>query len=129
MFSYWPAHMAEQKQGDQLESTYSRSVRIRDVAMRSGQKRGTIGRSGERGSRISVLAARHDNDDDIFYRYFQIIFNGYFQRIYFYWYFLNIYIYIYLFIYIVTVLVVTISLCEFVANQMWHNLESGQYLW
>ncbi len=25
-----------------------------------------IGRSGERGSRISVLAARHDDDDDIY---------------------------------------------------------------
>ena len=29
------------------------------------QRRWTIGRSGERGSGISVLAARHDNDDDI----------------------------------------------------------------
>ena len=39
----------------------------------------------------------------------------------------NIYIYIY--IYIVTVLVVTNSLCGFVVNQVWYNLESAQYLW
>ena len=39
MFSHWPPHMAEQKQGDQLEPTYSSSVRIRDVALRTCQKR------------------------------------------------------------------------------------------
>ena len=32
-----------------------------DVALRTYQKRWTIGRSGERGSRISVLAAQHDD--------------------------------------------------------------------
>ena len=35
MFSYSPPHMAEQKQGDQLEPTFSTSVRIRDVALRT----------------------------------------------------------------------------------------------
>ena len=50
--------------GDQLEPTYSRSVRIQDVALRTYQKRWTIGRSGERGSGISVLVARQDDDDD-----------------------------------------------------------------
>ena len=30
--------MAEQKQDDQLEPTYSSSVRIRDVALRTNQK-------------------------------------------------------------------------------------------
>ena len=60
----WTPHMVEQKQGDQLEPTYSSYVRIRDVALRTCQKRWTIGRSGERGSGISVLAARHDDDDD-----------------------------------------------------------------
>ena len=59
-----PPHVAELKQGDQLEPTYSSSVRIRDVALRIYQKRWTIGRSCERGSRISVLVARHDDDDD-----------------------------------------------------------------
>ena len=45
--------------------TYSSSVRIRDVALKTCQKRWTIGRSGERGSGISVVAARHNDDDDI----------------------------------------------------------------
>ena len=35
----WTPHMAEQKQGDQLEPTYSSSVRIRDVALRTCQNR------------------------------------------------------------------------------------------
>ena len=35
-------------------------VRIRDVDLKTCQRRWTIGRSGERGLRISVLAARHD---------------------------------------------------------------------
>ena len=64
MYSYGPPHMAKQKQDDQLEHTYSSYVRIRDVALKTCQKRWTIGRSGERGSGISVLAARHDHDND-----------------------------------------------------------------
>ena len=63
-YSYGPPHMAKQKQDDQLEHTYSSYVRIRDVALKTSQKRWTIGRSGERGSGISVLAVRHDDDDD-----------------------------------------------------------------
>ena len=53
--------MAEQKQDDQLEHTPSSYVKIRDVALKICQRRLTIGRSGERGSGISVLAARHDD--------------------------------------------------------------------
>ena len=63
----WTPHMAKQKQDDQLEHTYSSNVRIRDVALKTCQRRWTIGRSGERGSGISVLAARHEyvyDDDD-----------------------------------------------------------------
>ena len=56
--------MAEQKQDDQLEHTYMSYVRIRDVALKTCQRRWTIGRSGERGSGISELAARPDDDDD-----------------------------------------------------------------
>ena len=56
----WPLHMAKQKQGDQLEPTYSSSVRIRGVALRTCRMWWTIGRSGERGSGISVLMARQD---------------------------------------------------------------------
>ena len=58
-------HMAELKQGDKLEPTYSSSVRIRDIALRTCQKWWKIGRSGERGSGISVLVARHDDDEEL----------------------------------------------------------------
>ena len=60
----WTPHMANQKQDDQLEHTYSSSVMIRDVTMKTCQRRWMIGRRGERGSGISVLSARHDDDDD-----------------------------------------------------------------
>ena len=64
MYSYGPPHMAKQKQDDQLEHTYSSYERIRDVALKTCQRRWMIGSSGERGSGIFVLAARHDDDDD-----------------------------------------------------------------
>ena len=57
--------MAEQKQDGHLEHTYSSYVRIQDVALRTRQKRWTIGRSGERRSGTSVLEARYDDDDDV----------------------------------------------------------------
>ena len=69
MYSYGPPHLAGQKQDDQLEHTYSSCVRIRDVALKTCQRRWTIGRSGERGSEISVLAARHDDYDDMIYNF------------------------------------------------------------
>ena len=47
-----------------LEPTYSSSVPIRDVALRTSRKQWTIGRGGERWSGISVLIAWHDDDDD-----------------------------------------------------------------
>ena len=61
MYSYGPPQMAKQKQDDQLEYTYSSYVRIRDVDLKTCQKRWMIGRSGERGSGTSVRAARHDD--------------------------------------------------------------------
>ena len=60
----WTPHMANQKQDDQLEHTYSSYVRTRDVTLKTSQKRWMIGRSSERGSGISVLAGRHDDDND-----------------------------------------------------------------
>ena len=63
MYSNGPPHMAKQKQDNQLEHTYSSYVRIRDVALKTCQKRWMTGRSGDRGSGISVLAARHDDYD------------------------------------------------------------------
>ena len=51
--------MAVQKLDDQHEHTFSSYVRIRDVVLKTCLGR----RSGERGSVISVLPARHDDDD------------------------------------------------------------------
>ena len=62
MYSYGPPHMAGQMQDDPLEHTFSSYVMIRDVALKTCQRRLTIGRSGDRGSGISVLAARYDDD-------------------------------------------------------------------
>ena len=59
-------HMAAQKQDDQLERTFSSYVRIQDVVLKTYLGRWTIGRSRERGSGISVLPARYDDDDDIY---------------------------------------------------------------
>ena len=39
-------------------------VRIRDVVQKTCLRRWTIGKSGKRGSGISVLPARHDDDDN-----------------------------------------------------------------
>ena len=62
--SYGPPHMAVQKQDDQHEHSFSSYVRIRDAVLKTYLGRWTIGRSGERGSGISVLPARYDDDDD-----------------------------------------------------------------
>ena len=56
--------MAAQKQDDQLERTFSSYVRIQAFVLKTCLGRWTIGRSGERGSGISVLPARYDDDDD-----------------------------------------------------------------
>ena len=89
-----PPHIAVQKQDDQHEHTFSSYVRIRDVVLKTCLERWTIGRSGEKGSGISVLPARHD--DDI---YTQHTYTGYIY-IYIYicthTYTLYIYIYIYM---------------------------------
>ena len=72
MYSYGPPHMAGQKQDDQLEHTFSSYVRIRDVALKTYRRWWTIGRSGERGSGISVPVARHDDDNIYIYIYIYI---------------------------------------------------------
>ena len=56
--------MDEQRQDDQLESTYNSSVSIRDVTMKTCRKRWTIEKGGEKGSGISVPMVRHDDDDE-----------------------------------------------------------------
>ena len=60
-----PPCMAGPKHDDQLEHKSGSYVRIRDAALKTCQRRWKIGRSGERGSRISVPVAWHDDDDDI----------------------------------------------------------------
>ena len=57
--------MAVRRQDDQHEHTFSSYVRIRDVVLKTCHGWWMIGRSGERGSGISVLPARHDDDDEI----------------------------------------------------------------
>ena len=59
----WTPSYDRAKQDDELEPTYSSSLRIRDVALRNYRKWWTIGSSGERGPGISVLTARNDDDD------------------------------------------------------------------
>ena len=44
----WTPHMAGQKQDVQHEHTFSRYVRIRNVALKTCQRRWTIGKSGKR---------------------------------------------------------------------------------
>ena len=63
MYSCRPPHMANQKQDGQLEHIYSSYVMIRDVTLKTCQRRWMIGRCGERGSGISMLAAQNDDDD------------------------------------------------------------------
>ena len=57
MYSCGPLHMDEQRKDDQLEHTYSSSVPIWDVALKTCRKQWTIENGGERGSRISALMA------------------------------------------------------------------------
>ena len=64
MYSSGPLHMDEQRQDVQFEPTYSSSVLIWDVALRTSRKQWTIGRCGKRGSEISMLIAQHDDNDD-----------------------------------------------------------------
>ena len=66
--------MAAQKQDDQHERTFSSYVRIQVVVLKTYLGRWTIGRSGERGSGISVLPARYDDDDDFIYQFIHLFF-------------------------------------------------------
>ena len=105
----------DQAKAGRLARTYSGYVRIRDVALKTCRRRWTIGRSGERGSKISMQAAQHDHDDlwfslVVFYDISSLV--GYFipNPIYIYIYiYIYICIHIYIYIYnIVNSLVVTL---------------------
>ena len=95
MYSYGSPHMAAQKQDDQLERTFSSYVRIQDVVLKTYLGRWTIGRSGERGSGISVLPTRYDDDDDDDYLLVCIRLLSFSMHIYTTFFYSYIYIYIY----------------------------------
>ena len=62
MYSCGPLHMDEQRQDNQLEPTYSRSVPIGDVTQKTYRKQWTTERSGQRGLGIYKLIERSDDD-------------------------------------------------------------------
>ena len=55
--------MDKQRQDNKREPTYNSSVPIQDVALKTYQKRWMIVKGGGRESEISVLMARHDDDE------------------------------------------------------------------
>ena len=95
MYSCGPLHGDQQRLDNQLEPTYSSSVLIMDVVRKTCQGQWTIGRGGERGSEISVLMVRHDDDDIYIYIYIYIYISSSCRTIS-----TDIYIYIYIYIYI-----------------------------
>ena len=58
-----PLHTDEQRQDDQLESIYNSSVPIQDISWKTFQEGWTIKKGGERGSKRSMLATQHDDDN------------------------------------------------------------------
>ena len=54
--------MDEQRQDDQLEPIYNRSVSVQDVDLKTYRERSMIENGGGRGSGRSVLAARHKDE-------------------------------------------------------------------
>ena len=62
MYSDGSLHMDEQRQDDQLEPTYSSSMQIWDVALKTYRKQYTIEKGGKKESGISVLMGEHDDD-------------------------------------------------------------------
>ena len=61
-------HMDEQKQDDQLEPIYKSSVPIQDASLKTCRKQWTIEKGGKKGLGISVLMARHDYDDEWYWK-------------------------------------------------------------
>ena len=62
--SIYTNHIIVVTKDGQLKHTYCSYEMIRDVNLKTCQSRWMIGRRGERGSGISVLAVRHDDDDE-----------------------------------------------------------------
>ena len=64
----WTPKYGRAKAGQPARTYIQQLYGIQDVALKTCQRRWTIGRSGERESGISVPAAQHDGDDDIYMR-------------------------------------------------------------
>ena len=64
MYSCGPLHMDDQRKGDELEHTYSSSVPIREVTLKTCWKQWAIGRGDEK-------VARHE--DDYLFIYFGLL--------------------------------------------------------
>ena len=62
----WTPHTWPCKSRTTSTNIHSATMRIRDVVQKTCLRRWTIGKSGERGSGISMLPARYDDDDDIY---------------------------------------------------------------
>ena len=58
-------YIDKQMQDDHLEPTYNTSVPIQDEALQTYRTQWMIEKGGKRGSEISMLIARPDDDDDI----------------------------------------------------------------
>ena len=65
MYSCGQLPVDQQRQDDQLEPRYGSSVLIWDLTLKTCRKQWMIGRGSERGPGISLLLARHDDDDMI----------------------------------------------------------------
>ena len=63
----WTPSHDEQGLDNRLEPIYNSSVVIQDVTWKTYRERWTIETGGERGSRRSVLAARHDDELSMFW--------------------------------------------------------------
>ena len=59
-----PLHMDDQRQDDQLEPIYNSSVPIQYVALKTSRGRWAIEKGVGRGSGRSLLATRHDDDEE-----------------------------------------------------------------
>ena len=58
--------MDEQRLDNQLGPIYNSFGPIQDIALKTSWKQRTTETGGERGSGRSKLAARHDDDDDMY---------------------------------------------------------------
>ena len=56
--------MDKQRQSDQVEPIYNSSVPMQDIALKTYRERWTKETRGESWSGRSVLAARHDDDEE-----------------------------------------------------------------